>query len=63
MVGWRDGSVESRVGGGDEEFWRFFLALTSAKVKNRLSGFEDGITAKPIKIERIGLYKNGKSRA
>jgi hypothetical protein len=25
MVGWRDGSVESRVGGDDEEFWRFSL--------------------------------------
>jgi hypothetical protein len=35
----------------------------SAKTKNRLSGFEDGITAKPIKIERIRLYKNRKSRA
>jgi hypothetical protein len=23
MVGWCDGSVESRVGGGDEEFWSF----------------------------------------
>jgi hypothetical protein len=35
----------------------------SAKTKNRLSGFEDGITTKPIKIERIGLYKNENSRA
>jgi hypothetical protein len=28
MIGWRGGSVETRVGGGEEEFWRFFLALT-----------------------------------
>jgi hypothetical protein len=35
----------------------------SAKAKNRLSGFKDGITAKLSKIERIKLYKNGKSRA
>lgn len=27
MVLIRDGSGESRVGGGDEEFWRYFLAF------------------------------------